>query len=144
MENAFGIILVIVFLLMVLGPVLGRLLGPVFQRWALGKMEDNMRRMAGMPTRKEERKAAKRAAKRQKKGADGFRRAAYGSRSHAGAPGPSPASLLRDYAEDVEFTEIREFSDEIKIGVSDTRKGTKYKIEEQIEDVEFTEIKNKK
>lgn len=141
METAFGIILVILFLIIVMRPVLQRWFGPMFQRWAMGKMEDNMRRMAGMPTRKEERKAQKRAARRQKSGAENFRRAAGGRRRGA-APGRAVGSRLQSYAEDVEFTEIRSFSREVNIGVSREDGRDRVVIEEQIEDVEFTEIKS--
>ena len=140
MDKVFGVILVILFLLIVMRPVLQRWVGPLFQRWALGKMEDNMRRMAGMPTRKEERKARKNARRRQTSGADNFRRAAGGKRKGA-ASGRAEGSRLQTYAEDVEFTEIRSFSHEVHIGVTEEAGKEKVEIEEQIEDVEFTEIK---
>ena len=140
MDVFFGILLVIVFLLIVMRPALQRWFGPMLQRWAIGKMEDNMRRMAGMPTRKEERKARKRAAKREQSGAENFRRAATGSRQRA-ARGQAVGSSLQEYAEDVEFTEVKAFSQEVKIGVSETDGKEKIVVEEQVEDVEFVEIK---
>ena len=140
METAFGVILVILFLIIVMRPVLQRWFGPMFQRWAMGKMEDSMRRMAGMPTRKEERKARKRAGKREKRGAENFRRAAAGKRK-GGTPGRASVSPLQSYAEDVEFTEIRSFSQDVKIGVAEEDGKEKIIVEEQIEDVEFIEIK---
>lgn len=145
MDVVFGVILVIIFLLIVLGPVLRRFLGPMIQRWMLGKMEDNMRRMAGMPTRKEEKQARKRAAKREKSGAAGFRNAAYGSRSagrHSSAR-PNGVDMLRSYAEDVEFVEIKSYSREVEIGAGRDRDSRRSRtvVEEQIEDAEFVEIK---
>lgn len=143
-EQLFGILLVIIFLLIVMRPMLQRWLGPALQRWMFGKMEDRMRRMAGMPTRKEERKARKQAQKREKKGAEGFRRAAEGKRTSASSTsyGGHPSDL-QTYAEDVEFTEIKTFSADIKIGTTDTDSKETTGIEQQIEDVEFTEIKIK-
>lgn len=139
METAFGVILVILFLIIVMRPALQRWLGPMFQRWAMGKMEDNMRRMAGMPTRKEERKARKRARKREKSGAESFRRAA-GAGRRASAPRNAEINL-QEYAEDVEFTEVKTFSQEIEIGVSEEGGKQKIVVEEQIEDAEYVEIK---
>lgn len=145
MDVAFGIIVVIIFLLIALGPILRRWLAPLFQRWMLGKMEDNMRRMAGMPTRKEEKKARRQARNRQRQGAESFRNAAAGARGGARAggfrQGRGAISYLQVFAEDVEFTEIKEFS-----SAADTPQsaGTKpnYKPEEQVEDAEYWEIKN--
>ena len=139
MEIFFGIIIVVIFLMMVLGPALRRLLGPVFQKWVLGKMEDNMRRMAGMPTRKEEKKARKRAQKRAKSGAEEFRKAAAGSRGRNRTG--SASSALQSCAEDVEYTEIKTYSAEVDIATDPTTGKEKIVIEEQIEDAEFIEIK---
>ena len=141
MDNFFGILLVIIFLLIVMRPMLQRWLGPVLQRWMLGKMEDRMRRMAGMPTRKEERKAQR----RRRKGADDFRRAARGRRAGSERRGNGTygghVSDLQVYAEDVEFTEVKAYSDDVEIGVSKTTVKEKVIIEEQIEDADFEDIK---
>lgn len=141
MEIAFGIACVILFLILVLGPALRRWFAPLLQRWMLGKMEDNMRRMAGMPTRKEEKKARRQARKMKEDAADRFRRAAGGTRTYGrgryGRHQESPAQLLRYVAEDVEFTEIKEFSSEGE------HHRVEYRVEEQIEDVEFTEYKDR-
>ena len=141
MDNFFGIILVVLFLLIVMRPVLQRWFGPMFRRWAMGKMEDNMRRMAGMPTRKEERKARKRAGQRERKGAENFRKAAAGKRKGASGEGSAAPSSLQAYAEDVEFTEVRAFSREVKIGITEEDGKEKVVVEEQIEDAEYIEIK---
>lgn len=142
MDNFFGIILVVLFLLIVMRPVLQRWFGPMLQRWAIGKMEDRMRRMAGMPTRKEERKARRQARKREQQGAENFRRAAGGRRAGRQQGRSAVGSTLQSYAEDVEFTEIKAHSHEINIGVSEKDGTERIVVEEQIEDVEFTEIRN--
>ena len=107
----FGIILVILFLVIMLGPILRRLFVPMIHRWIMGKMEDKVRRMAGMPTRKEERMARKQARRRENGGAARFRKAAEKSRARNRQRQPhSTIGLLNSLAEDVEFTEIREYS----------------------------------
>lgn len=144
-EVIFGVVLVIIFLLVVIAPILSRLFAPMVQRWVLGQMEDRVRKMAGMPSRKEEKKARKREKAREKGGAERFRRAASAARGK-GRRERRPRStvgLLRFFAEDVEFTEIKEFGKETPIGDGEPRGTRTYVIEEQIEDVEFTEIKIK-
>lgn len=138
----FGIILVILFLVIMLGPILRRLFVPMIHRWIMGKMEDKVRRMAGMPTRKEERMARKQARRRENGGAARFRKAAEKSRARNRQRQPhSTIGLLNSLAEDVEFTEIREYSQYVEIGKSTNGKKDRIIIEEQIEDAEFTEIK---
>lgn len=136
MDIAFGILCIVLFLLLVFRPVLQRWLQPLIHRWAMGKMEDQMRRMAGMPTRKEERKARKR---REAAG----RTAGNPWRSARRRTVRSTVGMLRYIAEDVEFTEIKDYSPDLPIGSGqDKRKEVRYKVEEQIEDVEYKEIKN--
>lgn len=147
MEKVFGIICVILFLLFALGPLLRRWVGPMIQRWMLGKMEDRMRRMAGMPTRSEEKKARKEAARRKKEGASRFRNAAAGYRTQDGwTRRESVGEMMNGVAEDVEFTEIKSYSSEEEITENRNRRdgssiSEKIRVEEQVEDVEFVEIK---
>ena len=107
------------------------------------RAEDMMRRMMGMPSRKEERRKAKR-----QSAGDGFSRTRTGSAGSAGnahrrhrPPTADAAAILKSVAEDVEFTEIREFE---STTIADERKGEQriYR-EEQVTDAEFTEIKDK-
>lgn len=142
METAFGIILVVIFLLIVMRPVLQRWFGPWIQRWMMGKMEDRMRRMMGMPTRKEEKKARKQAGRRQTGGAERFRQAAQGRRAGSRrSEGPSGVDMLQGVAEDVEYTEIKTYSEDLEIGISKEGKEVSYKLEHQIEDAEIIEIR---
>lgn len=101
----FETFLIILILLFVLGPLFRRWLAPAIQRWMLGKMEDNMRRMAGMPTRKQERKARRKASG---KGRATRSRATYGEWESAVNRKENPVDFMRSYAEDVEFEEIDE------------------------------------
>lgn len=139
MENFFGILLVIIFLLIVAGPMLRRWFGPMLQRWMLGKFEDRMRRMAGMPTRKEEKRARKKDSRRRHGGAERFRQAAWGSRTRTHE---SAVDMLRAYAEDVEFTEVKSYSSNVEIAEDPSTHTTSIRVEEQVEDVEFVEFKS--
>ena len=147
MDVVFGVILVIIFLFIVMGPMLQRMFGPMLQRWMMGKMEDRFRRMAGMPTRKEEKKARKQAERRQRQGAERFRRAAGGRRASAASAArgrSSSVEMLQAFAEDVEFTEIKEYSAEVKIGKDSASATETYTVEEQVEDAEYVEVKTER
>lgn len=139
METAVGIILIVILALILLWPLLNRWLGPLLQRWIAGKMEDRFRRMMGMPTRKEERKAAKQWKKQQQK--DGAQASAYGGTAYGPASrGRSRRPIIpKEYAEDVEFVEIKEYSSDVEIGIKED--GTTFIKEEQVEDAEYIEIK---
>ena len=150
MDIAFGVICVLLFLLLAFGPVLRRIFAPMLQRWMLGKMEDNMRRMAGMPTRKEERKARKESGRRWRRrsagGAERFGEAARGARSRRSGATESVGTMMRYVAEDVEFTEIKEFSDNSSAIGDDSNRVAETKshtVESQVEDAEFEEIRMK-
>ena len=103
--------------------------------------------MAGMPTRKEERKMRKETEKARKKGAaggwDAFRDRRNGHEdSSGGRRGPI---IPKDYAEDVEFVEIKSYSEETVVRRDAAPDGgERIVVESQIEDVEFTEIVNEK
>lgn len=119
-----------------------RLLRPRIERWFLGKFEDRMRAAAGMPSRKEE--------KRRRKAAE----ASYGSKKTGkwGRNGKSPGKprhtgpiIPKEYAEDVEFTEVKIFEQTEITGTVTDKTGKKVGEwhESQIEDAEFVEIKTK-
>lgn len=143
MGTFFGI-LIIIFLVLLL---FGRYLGPLVQKWMMGKMEDRFRRMAGMPTRKEERKMRREAMKNAAKGnphaQSGSRRKSGGGMNTNETRHPHSPIIPKEYAEDVEFVEIKSYSEEIRIEGEDTSKKKKEKVvyESQVEDAEFTEIK---
>lgn len=136
--KAIEIILIILFVLVLLWPFLSRTIAPLIQRWMFGKMEDHLRRMSGMPTRKEEKKA-RREAERQARRSDGGH--GFGSR-RSPRNVKSTISMLKYVAEDVEFTEVKDFGAE-EVTTKTTVK-VEYKIEQQIQDAEFEEIKDSK
>ena len=137
METFFGV-LVVVFLIIIF---FGHWLRPLLSRWIMGRMEDRFRRMAGMPTRKEEKKMRKEAAKKERKGTA----SAAGRRSASNAGCRNEPIIPKDYPEDVEFVEIKSHSEETVVRSTYDADGNleDIEVEEQIEDVEYTEIKTK-
>ena len=125
--QGIAILLLIVLLICWVGPRIKRWL----QRKAMEKAEDYMRQTFGMPPRENSRKSKKRDKKQQETNNRGRTQRPYSS--HAGPIIP------KEYAEDVEFVEIIDYSSsEIRM----EKKGeTKIYHESQISDVEWTEIK---
>ena len=107
MGSFFETLLIILIIVFALGPIIRRWLAPMFQRWAMGQMEDRMRRMAGMPIRKEERREERRARKRGARGGTAGQRVSREWEETVRGGGLKPADYMRSYAEDVEFEEIK-------------------------------------
>lgn len=131
------IVFIAIILLVILWPAIMRAVAPYIQNWIMGRVEDRFRKMAGMPTRKEEKRAAKQRAKNGGRTAEAFRKA---SRSSRGGHGPHDPIIPKEYAEDVDFVEIKTFSHtEV---VAESKEGNEQIVyESQVEDVEFIEIK---
>ena len=133
-------------------PLIIPYIGRMIKRYAMGKMEDRMRRMMGMPTRAEEKMAEKEARKAERRsGWDapkeeeprathryGFR--SRGRNHNVGNPAED-LRMMRLYAEDVEFVEIREYSSDIHFAQDEATGKMKIIIEEQMSDAEFVVIK---
>ena len=134
--------------------------GERIKRWAqrrmMEKMEDAFRARMGMPSAKEERKRRKKAEKEAAAGTGGraWRTREDKGRSRAGGAyrGYSDRNtpiIPKEYAEDVEFVEYKEFttsSTTIESEVTDKgkfRRKNTTEVENQVTDVEFVEIKNK-
>lgn len=144
MDVFFGVLLVIFILLALLWPYVSKWIGPVVQRWMVGRFEDQMRRMAGMPTRKEERKMRKKAEKQRRAAGEADGWSAFRNR-RSSAPGPGAKPIIpKEYAEDVEFVEVKSYSEQTEIKVEDTGSGSRIVEESQIEDAEYIEIKENK
>lgn len=126
-----GVLLIIFIVVFALLPLLARLLRPLLMRYMARKAEDYMRRAAGMPPRGKKRC-----------GDPGRRQEAYsrggdtrGSRRYYGRrQGPI---IPPEYAEDVEFVEIKEYS---RSESRDDGKVT-WREESQVSDAEWEEIK---
>lgn len=110
------------------------------QRRMVDKMEDMFRQSMGMPTAKEERRHRKQAEKEARRN-NGFTRPSSGSQSRDPFRQKPDSILPKEYAEDVEFTEYKEYSSSTTIKSEDSGTETEIKVESQVSDVEFTEIK---
>lgn len=118
------------------------LLWPLWRRWLFRFMqrraEDYLRRSMGMPSRKEEQRARRKASRPASRPDDtsGF---AFRARRR-GEPGPfdAPERIVPpEYAEDVKFTEYRDFG----TGPVSSGRKVEFRCESQVEDVDFVEIR---
>lgn len=139
------IILIIFFAVLYLGPMIfRRWIYPWFVRCANEKFEDFIRKSAGLPPR-----PRKSGPFRRPKTDDADSPRTYGARRRQAAPRHQGPIIPKEYAVDVEFTEIKEYSTQVEInGVEAPRDGWRKKsasqkviVESQVSDVEFTEIK---
>lgn len=108
---------------------------PFIFRWAKRKaterLEDYLRAQFGLPPRQKEKKGRK----NKKKATNSSSSDTSGRR----APKREGPIIPKEYAEDVEFIEIRDYSEsEIRIH---TRKNTKIYHESQVSDADWVEIK---
>lgn len=132
--KGLGILVLVILFLWVVWPVIAKWL----KRKAMERAEDYMRRQMGMPPRSKKWKDGREQAGREQ----AYRRSGYGrERRNPFAQdryGREPL-IPKEYAEDVEFVETKNYSS------AETRihQGTDTKIyhESQISDVEWTEIK---
>lgn len=130
-----GTILIILIIFFVVLPLAQRLLLPLLRRYAARKAEDMLRRSMGMPPRSEARKE-----KRTAQAADPFagQRTARSRRS-ARRRDDGPI-IPPEYAEDVEFVEIKEFDSSGKLDGDDIE-NVSYTSENQVTDAEWEEIR---
>lgn len=121
-------------------------LWPWISKWLKGFMsrraEDAIRRMMGMPTRKEQERRRKQSEKRQAASSrrDAKKKSAMQERE---ADRQDALRSMKENAVDVEYTEYKEFS-QTKIAVEDQDGNTTVFTENQVTDVEFVEIKEPK
>ena len=149
MNIGLAIFLLIILILWLAGPRISAWL----KAYAMGKMEDRMRHMMGMPSRAEEKRA--REAYERANGSSGRSNSAgsekrgwkerFREQSNRGRGGDPAADLrmMRQYAEDVEFTEIHEYSESIEFEQDKKGRTTKIKVESQVSDAEYVVISGK-
>lgn len=142
--RTFLIVIIIIFVVI---PILIRPLRPYLQRWMAGKMEDQLRRRMGMPTRKEEQRMRREAERRASSPAGD--ESAYTARQSASrrrrrTQRHSGPIIPKEYAEDVEFTEIKTFEQTEIHGTGNDGKEEREWHESQIEDAEYVEVKKSK
>lgn len=122
------VILLIVIVIWIAGPYIRAL----FQRWLMRRLQKSFFKAAGIPDPEKERKNQKKKKKNDTHGS-----------SHRRHQRTSDEPIIpRDYAEDVEFTEYKEYTTETSIDESESR--IRIHEEEQVSDVQFTEIKDPK
>lgn len=103
------------------------------------RAEDMVRRMAGMPTRKEEQRRRKQNEKENRRN----QTTRNGNRNHRSyyKRGEDGVKSMKEYAEDVEYTEIKEYSESTILKQDETGHSHIYN-ESQVSDVEFIETKS--
>lgn len=109
--------------------IIVRVFGPVIRQWVLRRTINMFARRAGFD---EPLKSSKKKSRRN------TRPSGRRSPSASGSP-----IIPKEYAEDVEFTEIRTYSEETAIG-KETSDGRDPVVEEQVSDAEIIEIVKKK
>ena len=121
------------------------ILWPWITKWVKGFMsrraEDAIRRMMGMPSRKEEQRRRKENEKKQASTERHNKRKAAAQEREADRR--EAVRSMKENAVDVEYTEYKEFS-QTEIAVEDAEGNTRIYTESQVTDVEFVEIKEPK
>lgn len=127
--------LIIIIILIFAWPYIWRWLQPHFYRWAQRRTEDYVRRAMGMPPH----------GRRQSR-ASGQSRSTYGNSTRGNAATSSrrrhkatESVIPKEYAEDVEFTEIHSYSEESVI--ASDGKSVSFVSESQVSEAEIIEIK---
>lgn len=130
MTQLLGIIIIVFLFFYFVWPAISRWL----QRKAMEKAEDYMRASMGMPPREKKRRGRKKNDTREDYSSGG----AFYTRSR-GAQKPHEPLIPKEYAEDIEFVEIKEFR------ATEIRQEKSHRFEtyheSQISDVEWIEIK---
>lgn len=132
--------LLILILIFIGVPLLWRWLKPYFFRWAQHRTEDYVRQQMGMPPRDRSRQKSGFRQHKEERQSDSYSQSGYGSgygrRTRSYSRGPL---IPKEYAVDVEYTEIRSYSSEERI--ASDGKSVRYKVESQVSDAEIIEIR---
>ena len=128
--------LLILILIFIGLPLLWRWLKPYFFRWAQRRTEDYVRNAMGMPPR--DRSKTRAGGRQSYRSSGSYSSGTSGSRSRARGYSSGPL-IPKEYAVDVEYTEIRSYSSEDTIA-SDGR-NIRYTVESQVSDAEIIEIR---
>ena len=125
--------LIILILLFIGVPLLWRWLKPYFFRWAQRRTEDYVRKSMGMPPRD---KSHKRRSNAYNSSSSASSSSSYGRRRPRYHSGPI---IPKEYAVDVEYTEIKSYSSEEVIASDGST--VRYAVESQVSDAEILEIR---
>ncbi len=131
----------LIFRLIFLGvPLLWKWLKPYFFRWMQHRTEDYVRRQMGMPPRDKSKKSRSEGRSQAYSSSGGYNSGpAYRKRGRYYSSGPL---IPKEYAVDVEYTEIRSYSSEETIA-SDGQ-SVRYTVESQVSDAEIIEIRKER
>lgn len=142
--------LLIFIIILVAIPLLWPYIKQWIARYAAGKLEDRMRAMMGMPSRAEEKKAARRqqrerqAEERETEGRASSWRDRFTRRSgrrHPVDPSGEALRMMRVYAEDAEYIEIREYSASLVLEQDRNSDTISFTLEEQLSEAEYQIIR---
>lgn len=142
MSYFFAIILLLIIVWILFGDRIKR----AAQRRMMEHIEDAFRAQMGMPSAKEQRRRQRQAEKDAKKGSSSTEEFKHNESARSNQS-VGDTIIPREYAEDVEFVEYKEFSQTTTILTEETpesggkSKFKKVKVETQVSDVEFVEIK---
>ncbi len=128
--------LLILILIFIGVPLLWRWLKPYFYRWMQRRTEDYVRKAMGMPPR-DKKKNSRSEGSRSYSASGSYGRSSNNRGYHSSGP-----LIPKEYAVDVEYTEIRSYSSETTIASGGNR--VKYKIESQVSEAEIIEIRRDK
>ena len=120
-------------------------LWPWITKWVKGFMsrraEDAIRRMMGMPSRREEQRRRKESERKQSSTSQRNKRTAAAQEREADRR--EAVRSMKENAVDVEYTEYKEYS-QTEISVENANGKTRIYTESQVTDAEFVEIKDQK
>ena len=135
--------LLILILIFIGLPLLWKWLKPYFFRWAQHRTEDYIRSQMGMPPRDRSRQKSGFSQRQDERSQrDSYSQSGYGGGSGRGRRTRSYSHgplIPKEYAVDVEYTEIHSYSSEDAIA-SDGR-AVRYAVESQVSDAEIIEIR---
>ena len=134
--------LLILILIFIGVPLLWRWLKPYFFRWAQHRTEDYIRSQMGMPPR-DKNKSRTQQNQQRYSSSEGYSSGSYSSAPYGyrrrGRGYSSGPLIPKEYAVDVEYTEIRSYSSDETIA-SDGH-AVRYTVESQVSDAEIIEIR---
>ena len=137
--------LLILILIFIGVPLLWRWLKPYVLRWARHRTEDYIRSQMGMPPRDKTKSRSQQTRQRYSSSGSyssgGYSSDPYGRR-RGGRTQSSGPLIPKEYAVDVEYTEIRSYSSEETIAAHGS--GVRYTVESQVSDAEIIEIRRER
>ncbi len=131
----------LILILIVIGiPLLWKWLKPYFFRWMQRRTEDYVRQAMGMPPRDKKKQSRSNARSQAYSSSGAYNSGSgYSRRSKYYSSGPL---IPKEYAVDVEYTEIRSYSSDETI--ASDGKTVRYAVESQVSDAEIIEIRKER